>query len=359
MLSRRNLNLFFLVFAIIFGGALVYSYIGIYRPLINAVVKTQSSVTTITKEISSIKTTQTTDTTELLTNTAQLQKKLPVAELADQFVLQLEKVEVASGSRIISIAFNKEDQTDTTNSTAEQNIAAAEQAHQKAQTAMDLTKDNNSTQTTQTTIPAGVKKLTVTMSVESPSYVELETFIKELEELPRITKVESLAFTGVAEDTTSNVLTYSVVASTYYYPELTDLRNQLPVYQAPDPSNKKNPLYQAREVVPQTNGETTGTQNAQTKESGQTNHSASIQQNAQVNDNSQTNSPKASKIITKNGKQYKVTTYKVQPGDSLFQLAVKYYNNSKGMDLIKSWNGITDLQANETIEIPVPVDGEI
>ena len=47
------------------------------------------------------------DTKELLTNTANLQKKIPVAELADQFVLLLEKAEVASGSRILSIAFNK------------------------------------------------------------------------------------------------------------------------------------------------------------------------------------------------------------------------------------------------------------
>ena len=84
------------------------------------------------------------------------------------------------------------------------------------------------------------------MSVEASVLYELEAFIKELEELPRITKVDSLTFSGVAEGDTSNVLTYSVVASTYYYPDLTDLKNQLPDYEAPAPSKKTNPLYEAK-----------------------------------------------------------------------------------------------------------------
>ena len=235
----------------------MYLYIQMYQPVIKEIMKLQSSITTVKNEVSTLDVSKKVDTAELLTNTANLQKKLPVAELSDQFVLLLEKAEVASGSRIISIAFNKGDNTEAANTTAEDNIAAAEQANQDAKNAMNFQQDTATTPAT--TLPAGVKKLTVTLSVESPSYTELEAFIKELEELPRITKVESLSFAGVAEGDTSNVLTYSVVASTYYYPDLTDLKNQLPDYEAPAPSKKTNPLYKAQEEAiveaPPTDGE--------------------------------------------------------------------------------------------------------
>ena len=54
-----------------------------------------------------------------------------------------------------------------------------------------------------------------------------------------------------------------------------------------------------------------------------------------------------------------MTSYEVQPGDTFFELAMKFYNNNKGIELIKNWNNITELQAGTTIEIPIPVDGEI
>ena len=60
----------------------------------------------------------------------------------------------------------------------------------------------------------------------------------------------------------------------------------------------------------------------------------------QVEDNSTPDSQADTKVIKKNEKQYKVTAYQVQPGDTFFNLAVKFYNNNKGMELIKSWNNI-------------------
>ena len=86
-----------------------------YQPLVEDTKKIQSSIADVKNEISTLDTPKPVDTEELLTNTANLQKKLPVAELTDQFVILLEKVEVASGSRIMSIAFNQEDNTEAAN----------------------------------------------------------------------------------------------------------------------------------------------------------------------------------------------------------------------------------------------------
>ncbi len=334
MSSRKTLGLILFLIELSFLAAVFYAYVKMYQPLVEDTKKIQSSIADVTAEISTLDVSKQVDTEELVTNTANLQKKLPVAELTDQFVIMLEKVELASGSRIMSIAFNQEDNEEDTANTEEDIQSLTENAQQFKEDVQNLTEDNGTeTEQKAVSMPAGIKKLSVTLSVESPSYAELERFIKELEELPRITKVESLSFSGIAEGDTSNVLTYSVVASTYYYPELTDLQNQLPDYEAPAPSKKTNPLYEAEEEViveaPQTEEETT------------------------------VEEPEDGNIVEKNGKQYTVTSYEVQQGDTLFGLAVKFYNNNKGMTLIKGWNKLTKLEAGTTIEIPIPVDGEI
>ena len=49
----------------------------------------------------------------------------------------------------------------------------------------------------------GLKKLTVSLSVESPTYEDLEKFIETLESLKRIVVVESINYTGGEEITIS------------------------------------------------------------------------------------------------------------------------------------------------------------
>lgn len=338
MSSRKNIIVIFLILIVAIASSGIYVYIKMYRPLVEDTKKIESSIATVKNEISTLSTSTEVDTKELMINTANLQKKLPVAILADQFVLLLEKAEVASGSRITNMDFNKDENTEAAASnTAEQNLVQTQQNEVGATTSTS-------------TLPAGVKRLTVTLTVEAPSYLELEAFVKELEELPRITKLDSLSFSGLKEGATPGVLTYNVVTSTYYYPDLTDLKNQLPDYEVPAPSKKTNPLYEAEEEVivevPQTDSETKVDPTNGTK-------------NAEVDDNSNTDNQNDTKVTKKNGKAYKVTSYQVQPGDTFFELAVKFYNNNKGMELIKSWNQITELQSGVTIEIPIPIDGEI
>ena len=55
------------------------------------------------------------------------------------------------------------------------------EAEQEAQTANTVT---------------GLKKLTISLSVESPTYEDLEKFIRTLESLNRIVVVESINYTG-------------------------------------------------------------------------------------------------------------------------------------------------------------------
>jgi type IV pilus assembly protein PilO len=93
-----------------------------------------------------------------------------------------------------------------------------------------------------------LKKLTVSLSVESPSYEDLEKFIDTLESLNRIVVVESISYSGGQEitslDQEDEPLSYSLTISAFYMPSLTDLAAELPKIDAPAPAGKDNPLSQ-------------------------------------------------------------------------------------------------------------------
>lgn len=169
----------------------------------------------------------------------ELQKKIPVKPLEDQFILNLEKAENISNSQIKSMAFSKDADV-----TADSNDPNAETNGEQNGTSPNQNNSNN-----QAAIPVnGMKKLTVSLSVESPNYEALEKFIHSLETLQRIVVVESFAYSGGEEITSLSQdiqpLTYSLSISAYYMPELSDLVAQLPKIDVPKPAGKTNPLSQ-------------------------------------------------------------------------------------------------------------------
>lgn len=174
--------------------------------------------------------------------TREIQKKVPVKPMQEQFILDLEKAETISDSKIVSMTFSAAgdttteagtDQTQTTEATPEAGTDTA-------------TEDGSEQQTAENPAANALKKLTVNLSVESPSYKELEKFIQSLESLKRIVIVEAINYSSAEEITTvdqqMDPLTYTLTISAYYLPELDDLIAELPKIDAPPPANKDNPL---------------------------------------------------------------------------------------------------------------------
>jgi type IV pilus assembly protein PilO len=175
-------------------------------------------------------------------DTSTLQKQVPVQPLQEQFILDLEKAENVSNSKISSMGFSKDGDVavagepatpEATTTATEPNAAAAQTTDKQPAAAVT---------------PKGMKKLTVSLSVESPTYEELEKFIETLESLPRIVVVEAINYTGGPEitslDVESKALSYTLTISAFYMPELADLQAQLPKLDTPLPANKENPLGQ-------------------------------------------------------------------------------------------------------------------
>jgi type IV pilus assembly protein PilO len=245
---------------ILLAGSLLLVLIIVYgqflklTPLKSDVSMKEQSLNTEQKLLEAVTQNKVDETTKVVEDTRELQKKVPVKPLLEQFILDLEKAEIVSNSIITSMSFTKDaDVILATETPAE--TAPADQAGTTGQeTATPPAQTGEATQGAAAAngqpaaapVSNGLKKLSVSLSVESPTYEDLEKFIKTLESLERIVVVESISYTGGEEITTLETelapLTYSISVSAYYLPTLDDLIAELPKIDAPAPANKKNPL---------------------------------------------------------------------------------------------------------------------
>jgi type IV pilus assembly protein PilO len=183
------------------------------------------------------------ETNKVTEDTRELQKKVPVSALQEQFILDLEKAENVSNSKIISMGFSKDADVPMEPTTPPATGAPETTEVPEVKTVQETQAEQAAPAPT-----TGLKKLTVTLSVESSTYEEIEKFIATLESLKRIVVVESISYTGEEELTILDTekadepLSYALTVSAYYLPGLDDLIAELPKIDAPAPANKKNPL---------------------------------------------------------------------------------------------------------------------
>ncbi|XXM72264.1 hypothetical protein ACQ0QQ_21850 [Lysinibacillus sphaericus] len=161
-------------------------------------------------------------------DSSSLQQKIPVDPSTEGIILDLEKAELISGSTIQSINFEKTDGA----------LAPADN------------EETDAVPPAGSQLPASLKRVQMTMTVESPGYFEMETFLEEIENLQRIVEINGLYFEGAQElkenmeGYSEDTFTLELTASAFYIPELEDLKEGLPKIQSPPASLKKNPFPQ-------------------------------------------------------------------------------------------------------------------
>ncbi|MFS0775795.1 pilus assembly protein PilO [Neobacillus sp. 3P2-tot-E-2] len=217
---------------------IVFAQLALLSPIKADVKMKEQSLKTEKQLLDTITQDKVAVTQKVTEDTRELQKNVPVTPLQEQFILDLEKAENVSNSKISSMGFSKDADVilENTEGNAVNGDTGATPASEGA-TKVTEVQDTNAT---------GLKKLTVSLSVESPNYEDLETFVSTLESLKRIVVIESINYTGGEEITTLEAqvepLSYSLTVSAYYLPTLEDLLAELPKIDAPAPANKKNPL---------------------------------------------------------------------------------------------------------------------
>lgn len=239
-ISLTNKELFTLVasflFMILVSGGI---YFALYYPKVSEAKIVEQQVENEQKLISALESTSSAQTATVQDGSTALQREIPVKPLTEQIVLQLERAEIVSGVVMKNISFADEAYTPVltgTETTTEEDIE-------------NLSGGNGEESTQEESaivLPPSLKRITTTLEIESPSYYELERFIKEIEKLERIHVVTSLTFAGQEEiqsmDQSTSPLSVSVVVSAFYLPDLTDLVDQLPKLDTPLPAQKENPL---------------------------------------------------------------------------------------------------------------------
>ncbi|AZN43336.1 hypothetical protein [Paenibacillus albus] len=190
----------------------------------------------------------------VMQSTQGLQRKLPVKPLIDQYLLDLEKAELLSGSTLQNIGITNTEVTGGSQANAAQ--ASAVQT-------TDESSGSNADQTGSQEQPAqqapaagqpelaGIKQLTFGLSVNSPNYEDMLSFVGRLEGMERISRIDSFQFSSGSADASqgegasaasSTGLNFTVSVSTFYESGMNGLDNELPWVEYPKPAGKKTPL---------------------------------------------------------------------------------------------------------------------
>ncbi|MGE7119986.1 hypothetical protein ACQKIC_07225 [Peribacillus sp. NPDC046944] len=267
MMRFFNKKQLFLLVGTLFVFALVFTLL--YFFLLDPVKKELATKTSELKNeeriLEMVQTKAGTGTSVDFESTTELQKRLPVQPLADQFVLNLEKAEVVSNSFIVDMTFADGEtpvEPEPSEATGEEEPASTDEASKSSDVNDQAPEDegkgtSDSKETTiepqdntvteaSGTLPNSLKKLSATMNVKSFSYDEMLEFIHSIQATNRIFTIDSLTFEGAKEvrsrDQSHEPLEYGLTVSAYYYPTLTDLQDQTPIVATPKPSEKKNPF---------------------------------------------------------------------------------------------------------------------
>lgn len=260
-----------------------------------------------------------------------LQKLVPVKSMSQQLLLDIEKAEIVSGSFVENMEFEDgEELEDNQESEDLESIATGKDAESE-------TEDTGKS----VSLPSGLKKITVTINVESPTYFEFEEFIGILENSERITIIESIDFTEedeeVIEEGQSDLpLRYEIVLVAFYMPTLADLIDRLPKMEAPEPANKKNPLSNF--------GEYSGEEPSKSEAPIQNGNSVESEQTGEdVNTSMENESTQSQEYI-------------VQSGDTLTKIAKQFYADEykSGILLIQEDNQIKgdQIRVGQVLRIP-------
>jgi type IV pilus assembly protein PilO len=164
---------------------------------------------------------------------SELFKIIPKEPFTEQLILNFEKAEIVSDSTITFIEFGERNSAD------------------QKETATDSDQESNDSTTNgknvdmSDSMPAGLQKTRVTLSVEANGYEGLEKFVQALEESKREVIIETIDFERPEQIdylTDSNeIISFTINLSAFYFPVENDKGDKMQI-ETPAPANKRNPF---------------------------------------------------------------------------------------------------------------------
>ena len=241
-ISKKQMGLIFLV--IIFMVSLVAGvYYLFMKPLNEQLERKHSELEMANQGLVLVEDQLKQLTEKTVISSMKLQKQVPVKRLLDQLLLDIEKAEIISDTKINELKLNGSESDEEVVFKTNENEAAASGNNQSDTENTELA---DTPKIPEEKLPTGIKKISVTLKGEANTYFEMESFITSLENLKRIVKVDTLKFTGLEEiysvEQKFQPVEFELTIAGYYFPKLEDLRDELPPLDSPGGANKKNPL---------------------------------------------------------------------------------------------------------------------
>ena len=204
----------------------------------SSIASLQASAASLREQINVVQNANTTSPVDVFA----LRKKVPNNREVDQLLLNIEQMEFMAGARINSIGFNNYDSLVSTSGLTDPNYVPPTegettdsnqstdpnaQTDQNTETEQNESADPNAEALPVSTIssdqlPAELKMLTLAISVEAPTYEALLTFIREVEQLERVIRVDTISYSLNGEDAefneeSSEIVSASIQVTTFYY----------------------------------------------------------------------------------------------------------------------------------------------
>jgi len=231
--SNKNTSIILLVLLI---AALLFAvYYYLVLPKKENVESLESSINSLQTEITSLQDQQSSievSTTSNVENVFAIRQKLPQSREIDQLLRNLEEIEYMTKSRITSIGFNSYDELVSESSivsNSDEEAATDEKAQDETATEESTEAANTEGKISETpvsdiaatTLPPELKLITFNLEIEAPENQNVEKFIKELENLPRIVHIDSIDYSLPGEEgelqEEDESITASIQVTTFYY----------------------------------------------------------------------------------------------------------------------------------------------
>lgn len=146
-----------------------------------------------------------------------LRKKVPDNRAIDQILLAIQEMELVTNSKVDNIAFNNYDDI-----VAESNLLVIEDEEDTEETTNQTTEEAPVSPIVLEAVPPSLKLITLSLDVRSENFDSLKLFLKEIEELERVTRIDSLDFglpgeSKEFEEDASDVTSASIQITTFFY----------------------------------------------------------------------------------------------------------------------------------------------
>jgi len=213
-----------LLLVLLIASLLFALYYYVILPKKDEVRAKEASIQSLQTEIKSLEQSLTSFDEQLevpMQETLEMQKKVPSVRAVEQVLRDMVEIEEVTGTRMESLTFNNYDEpvananVDQTNTVAEAEAKVNEENQENTETPPVST-------IAQENIPPELKLVTFTFDIGALTFDAMVTFLKEVEKLERVMKIDTINMTIPGEQEkldkeADNTIKATVQITTFYY----------------------------------------------------------------------------------------------------------------------------------------------